>query len=74
MTAFPQGEVNKLKFLTWGCLLGSGCLLLSGCADLAEDALYHQDVKYYEGRGASHQKAERAATEDRMFWDFESSR
>ena len=45
-------------------------LFVSGCADVAadasEDVLYHQDVNYYEGRGVSHQNAERTATEDDM--------
>ena len=61
----------KLKCLALGSLLVTGCAILSGCADLAESALYHQDVKYYESRGVSHQNAERAATEDEMFYDVD---
>jgi uncharacterized protein YfaT (DUF1175 family) len=66
---------TKVRYLVSGCLLLTGCLLQSGCADLvrgsAEDALYHQDVQYYEGRGVSHQGAERAATEDETLYDTE---
>jgi hypothetical protein len=57
---------TKLTYLVVGCLLAAECVLLSGCADLAENALYDQDVRYYQSRGVNHQEAEHAAAEDWM--------
>jgi hypothetical protein len=64
--------IPTLKQKIWfGMALVFLCVLVSGCQSMIDsefdDLSHHDDVKYYENRGVSHQDAERAVYEDNYF-------